>query len=196
LGVDPLAVTTQLHVADRPTFVTVGTIEARKNHWMLLTIWLRLIERLGDDVPRLIIIGQRGWEAQPVFEMLDRFDKLRGHVVELNRCSDHELARHVASARALLFPSLAEGFGLPLVEALGLGVPAIASDLPVFREIAGDIPSYLAPQEEAAWEAAILDYARAYSRTRAEQVERISEFEPPTWREHFARIESWLETLA
>ena len=196
LGSDPLPTPTGVSEPDRPTFVTVGTIEARKNHWMLLEIWSRLIDRLGTAAPRLLIIGQRGWEADRVFGLLDGSEKLRHHVVELNDCSDEELSRHLATACAMLFPSLAEGYGLPLVEALGIGVPVIASDLPVFREIGGDVPDYLDPLDNAGWEAAVLDYAKPGSRARAAQVQRMRDFHSPRWENHFRRVEAWLEGLA
>jgi glycosyltransferase involved in cell wall biosynthesis len=194
LGADPLP-RIQGDIPQRCVFVTVGTIEARKNHLLLLDIWERLIERLGVAAPCLLIIGQRGWEAEEVFRLLDHSEKLRGHVVELNRCSDEELARHLGSARALLFPSRAEGYGLPLIEALGLGVPAIASDLPVFREIAGDVPVYLDPLDRPSWEAAILEYADAQSTARDEQLRRIKSFRSPDWESHFAAVERWLRVL-
>jgi len=195
LGVEALPAPERPPVPNRPTFVVVGTIEARKNHLMLLQLWSRLIDRLRPDTPQLIIIGQRGWEADDVFALLDGNDKLRGHVIELNHCTDDELAGYLASARALLFPSLVEGYGLPLFEALGMGVPAIASDLPVFREIADAIPDYLRADDSAAWEAAIIDYARPDSVARAAQLQRISDFHAPTWRGHFSAVEDWLATL-
>jgi glycosyltransferase involved in cell wall biosynthesis len=130
-----------------------------------------------------------------VFNVLDHSEKLRGHVIELNHCSDEDLAKHLASAQALVFPSLAEGYGLPLVEALGMGVPVIASDLPVFREIAGAIPTYLNPLNEAAWEEAIIDYANPESAARAAQLGRIKSFRAYDWQSHFDRLEAWLRTL-
>lgn len=180
----------------RPTFVVLGTIEARKNHRLLLDVWSKLIEHLGDKAPRLLIIGQRGWEADDVFERLDHDATLRGHVLELNHCSDQELARHLRSARALLFPSLVEGFGLPLVEALAAGIPVIASDLAVFREICGDVPDYLDPSLPEAWENAVLAYAAEDSAPRERQLDRMGDFRPPTWDGHFKRVEAWLDGLA
>jgi glycosyltransferase involved in cell wall biosynthesis len=194
LGSDPLPAPTASE-SDRPTFVVLSTIEARKNHLMLLRIWSKLIDELGSQAPRLLIIGQRGWEAEPVFDLLDHSEKLRGHVVELSRCSDSQLSDHLASARALLFPSLAEGYGLPLVEALGIGVPVIASDLPVFREIGADIPTYLEPRDEHAWRAAILDYSREDSAERQSQLRRMKAFKAPSWTSHFATVEGWLKSL-
>lgn len=179
----------------RSTFVTLGTIEGRKNHLLLLDIWSRLIATMGDSAPRLLIIGQRGWKAERAFEALDRDQTLHGHVVELTDCSDDELAAHLANARALLFPSHAEGFGLPLVEALALGVPVIASDLPVFKEIGQGIPSLVDSNDRDAWEAAILDYAHPESAVRAAQLDRLRQFRPFGWANHFRRVEQWLETL-
>ena len=195
LGIDPLVQLPATEGADRSTFVTIGTIEARKNHLLLLNIWSRLIDRLGAAAPRLLIIGQRGWEADEVFDLLDRSEKLRGHVIELSRCSDEELARHLGSARALLFPSRAEGYGLPLLEALGSGVPVIASDLPVFREVGADIPDYLDPLEARGWEAAIIDYSKPHSRARRAQLQRMKSLRLPNWDSHFAPVERWLGDL-
>ncbi|HEU0284275.1 MAG TPA: glycosyltransferase family 1 protein [Sphingomicrobium sp.] len=176
----------------RPTFIILGTIEARKNHILLLQTWKRLVSRLGPQAPKLLIVGQRGWESEEVFALLDRGDNFGDAVVELGDCTDADLARHLASARALLFPSLAEGYGLPLVEALRAGTPVIASDLPVFREIGGDVPDYLDPLDTEAWERAILGYAEADSPARAAQLKRLSGFQAPTWDEHFSRVEAWM----
>ena len=182
-------------VADRPTFVVLGTIEARKNHLMLLHLWKRLIERLEATTPRLLIIGQRGWECEEVFDLLDRDETLRSAVEELGDCSDEAIMGHLANARALLFPSLVEGYGLPLVEALQVGTPVIASDLPVFREIGQGVPDFVDPLDEPGWEEAILTYAQGDSSRRASQLSRMERFRTPTWKNHFAKIDSWLAGL-
>ena len=195
LGVDPLPASETAAEPEHPTFVALGTIEGRKNHALLLDLWARLIDRLGSEAPRLLIIGQRGWEAEEVFDRLDNDAKLRSYVTEIDRCPDEELTRHLASARALLFPSFIEGYGLPLVEALGIGVPVIASELPVFREIAGDIPLYLDARDEAGWEAAIRDYADGNSASRDAQLKRMEGFRVPSWQDHFDKVETWLSSL-
>jgi len=179
----------------RPTFVILGTIEARKNHLLLLHVWTRLVQRLGPSAPRLLVIGQRGWECEQVFDLLDRSELLKTAVTELGRCDDQQLAEHLANARALLFPSLVEGYGLPLVEALGSGTPVIASDLPVFREIAGDVPDYLDPLDGPAWERAILSFSENGSAARGAQMRRLAQHRPPTWEDHFEAVDSWLATL-
>ena len=180
--------------SDRPYFVAVGTIEGRKNHILLLRLWKRLVERMGDDAPRLVLVGQRGWEADHALAMLDRCTVLDGTVVEMGRCDDVELARLLMGARALLMPSFAEGFGMPVIEALQLGTPVIASDLPVFHEIAGEIPTYLASFDGVGWERAVLDFCGP-SVKRKRQIDAMRDYHAPDWPGHFARVEHWLESL-
>ena len=175
-----------------PTFVMLGTIEARKNHLLLLQVWTRLARQMGDSTPRLVIIGQRGWECEQVVDLLERCQPLQGHVTEIGRCSDAELLEYLTGARALLFPSLVEGFGLPLIEALSLGTPVIASDLPVFREISPGIPTYLDPLDGPAWERAILAYSEENSASREGQMVRLVNYSPPSWNDHFAVVNDWL----
>jgi glycosyltransferase involved in cell wall biosynthesis len=181
--------------ADRPTVVMLGTIEGRKNHLLMLQIWARLVRAQGAKAPRLLVIGQRGWECEQVFDLLDRSEILREAVVEVGACSDAELADHLRDARALLFPSLIEGYGLPLIEALASGTPVIASDLPVFHEIGQEVPDFIDPLDGPAWQAAILDYARADSPARRAQLARMIAYRAPAWSDHFALVDAWLASL-
>lgn len=178
-----------------PYFVVLGTIEPRKNHLLLLKLWRRMVEELGQHAPRLVVIGQRGWECEQVVDMLERCEALKGIVVELPGCDDTALATWLHYAQALLFPSFVEGYGIPLVEALSLGTPVIASDLPVFREIAGDIPDYLDPLDGPGWQHVVLDYLRPDSALRGAQLTRMAGYVAPTWSGHFERVDAFIESL-
>jgi glycosyltransferase involved in cell wall biosynthesis len=116
-------------------------------------------------------------------------------VTELPACTDADLATWLHHACALLFPSFAEGYGMPLVEALSRGVPVIASDLPVFREIAGDVPDYLDPLDGKGWMARIEAFADPVSPLRAAQLKRLAGYSAPTWSAHFQVVEQFLERL-
>jgi glycosyltransferase involved in cell wall biosynthesis len=181
---------------DERYFVMLGTIEPRKNHWLILQIWRRLAERLGARAPRLVLIGQRGWECENVVDLLDRCEPLRGLVTEHPACSDAKLTTYLTHAQALLFPSFAEGYGMPVVEALALKLPVIASDLPSFREIAGDIPEYLDPLDGRRWGELIAAYAEPDSPMRAAQMSRIAHFETPTWAAHFSKVDDLMVRLS
>ncbi len=180
---------------ETPYFVMLSTIEPRKNHWFILHVWRRLVEQMGEAAPKLVIIGRRGWECENVVDMLERCATIRGAVIEESECSDERLHAWLQHARALVFPSFAEGYGMPLVEALMLGVPVLASDLPVFHEIASDIPDYLDPLDGPGWLAYIRAYVLSDSAERASQLVRIERFRAPTWAEHFERVDGFLASL-
>jgi glycosyltransferase involved in cell wall biosynthesis len=92
-------------------------------------------------------------------------------------------------------PSFVEGFGMPLIEALTHELPVIASDLGVFREIAGAIPDYLDPSDGIGWRRAIAEYAMPHSPRQAEQLKRLKHFQAPTWDNHFSTVERFLADL-
>jgi glycosyltransferase involved in cell wall biosynthesis len=178
-----------------PYFVILGNIEPRKNHLLLLQVWRQLVERFGADVPKLLVIGQRGWECENVLDLLERCEPLKGFVIEHSRCADSELHDYLHHARALLYPSFAEGYGMPVIEALTLGVPVVASDLPTFREVGGEVPEYIDPLDGRCWAEVVMDYAKPNSVLRAAQLERLRGFREPTWPEHFAIIDELLGRL-
>lgn len=177
----------------QPYFVMLGTIEPRKNHLLILQVWRRLIEHMPDCVPRLVVVGQRGWECEQVVDLLERCEALRGVVLEQPRCTDHELATWLAHAQALLFPSFAEGYGMPLVEALSLRVPVLASDLLAFREVAGNVPEYLDPLDGPGWARAIEAYAQPGSVQRQAQCDRMAGWQAPTWESHFEQVDALMK---
>ena len=181
--------------SSKPYFLVLGTIEARKNHFFLLTLWAELARRLGDACPQLVVIGRRGWESEQTVDMLERCAAIKAHVLELPRCNDADLHAYVKGAQALLFPSFIEGYGLPVIEALACGTPVIASHLPVFRELAGSIPDYLSPVDGIGWMTLIENYAQPHSERRTEQLRRMAGWSPPTWAAHFAQVDYWLEQL-
>jgi glycosyltransferase involved in cell wall biosynthesis len=179
----------------QPYFVYVSTIEARKNHILLLNLWRDLAERLGPSAPRLVLVGQRGWETENVVDMLERCPGLREVVSEFNTLPDADMVRLLRGARALLLPSFAEGFGFPLAEGLALGVPALCSDIPALRETGGDVPEYFHPLDGLGWRDAVLDYARPQAPRRDAQLARLAQWRPASWDDHFAAFERLLEEL-
>ncbi len=137
---------------DRPYFVTLGTIEPRKNHAFLLDIWEQLHRILPQsEIPLLLIIGRRGWSNTPVFARLDNLGPLQSTVFEMPDLPDTTVTTLMAHARALLFPSFVEGYGLPPLEAAQLGTAVIVPPLPIYRETLGRYPVYAALDDSYSW---------------------------------------------
>jgi glycosyltransferase involved in cell wall biosynthesis len=119
---------------DRPVFLMVGTVEPRKNHALALAA-MEQAWSLGCCAA-LVIIGGKGWSNR---DLLARIADLRAAgrpIMVIHDVGDAELAGVYERARALIAASVAEGYGLPLAEAAARGLAVLASDIPVFREIA------------------------------------------------------------
>ncbi|NBB52123.1 glycosyltransferase [Rhizobium sp. CRIBSB] len=160
-------------------FVHVGTLEARKNLAFLLMVWRRLAEQMGPATPHLVLVGRHGWENEAVVDHLERSPWLQGLVHQIAELSDSALARLLRRASGLVAPSSAEGFDLPVAEALALGTPVLASDIPVHREVAGGA-RLIDPLDGPAWLEAI--------RAMGDRPPGSAPFVAPTWDRHFEQV--------
>lgn len=164
-----------------PYLLCLGTIEPRKNHRLLLEAWEAM-----ETPPILHIVGARGWHSQEFFDRLDGHPLRGSAIFEHNDLSDAEVLHLLQGARGLLLPSYAEGYGLPPLEAWSLGVPAIVSDLPIFRETLGNAGIYLDPDDTYGW-----------IKTIRHLISGTLPLPPapkiPNWDDHFALVDRALE---
>ncbi|MCL7465437.1 glycosyltransferase family 1 protein [Phaeovulum sp. NW3] len=166
-------------------FVTIGTIEPRKNHALLLDVWEDLLTRMpADQAPRLLVLGRRGWRNQALFERLDTAPYMGRVVHELPDLPDGAVASLLTGARALLAPSLAEGFGLPTLEAAALGTAVIATPLPATKELLGAAAIYPESPDRYAWGAELL---RMISQGPQDQPDHGT-IVVPSWEDHFNKV--------
>ncbi|CAN7746509.1 glycosyltransferase family 1 protein [Caballeronia sp. LjRoot29] len=131
----------------KPTFVMVGTVEPRKGHVQAFAAFEQLWAENVDV--NLVIVGKVGWGVEGLPERLNQHAEQNDRFFWLQGISDEYLERVYGASSCLLAASLGEGFGLPLIEAAQKGLPIIARDIPVFREVAGDHAFYFdgdAPQ--------------------------------------------------
>lgn len=166
----------------RPYFVAIGTIEPRKNYGFLLDLWQALPQWLSpDQMPDLLILGHRGWADPGLFT---RLDAAPPHVTVLEGLPDADVFSLLTGAQALLFPSLAEGFGLPPVEAAAMGVPVFVNALPVLHEILGDYPVYLPVTDSYSW----LETIRKSVQAGERQADPKKQRQVPSWDAHFNTV--------
>lgn len=141
-------------------YLVVGTIEPRKDVARILTAFDRLWAE-GLD-PALMLLGRAGWRSYDLIDRLRKHPERGRRLFWFEDGSDAELDFAYRHAVALIFASCCEGFGLPLVEAMRYGLPVLASDIPIFREIGGDYPRFFPPSDERA----IGDAIRAFDAAR------------------------------
>jgi glycosyltransferase involved in cell wall biosynthesis len=123
-----------------PSFLMVGTIEPRKGHALVLDAFERL---WADGVEtNLVIAGRQGWMSEALTARMRTQAQAGTRLIWLEHASDEYLELIYDSARALVAASEAEGFGLPLVEAARRGLPVVARDIPVFREVSSSFATY------------------------------------------------------
>jgi len=182
LGINAERSETRQPCLNRPYFVAVSTIEPRKNYDLLLTIW----EELGDTAPILHVIGRRGWAKQDLFRRLDKLVQI-GTVIEHAHMEDAQLWPLLSGAQALLFPSFAEGFGLPGLEAAALGTPVVCGDLAIHRELLGAYPVYVSTQDRYLWKQRIIELSEQNLDDLREKCE-TSRPDIPTWDAHFGCV--------
>ncbi len=130
----------------------VGPADPRKNPSVLLRALLD-IEASGREVPKLVMVGRSGPRSHELEALRTATSR---HVIDLGHVSEEDLGALRRSARGVLFPSRAEGFGYPPLEALAAGAPTVASALPVLQEILGSHVDYCPVDDAAAWGRAML----------------------------------------
>ncbi|MGY8606366.1 glycosyltransferase family 4 protein [Gluconobacter cerinus] len=126
----------------------VSTLEARKNHLLAFRIWRRMVIDLPrDQVPTLVFAGRVGWLVSDLMQQLENTEWLRGKIRLLRDPSDDELAHLYDGCMFTLFPSLYEGWGLPVTESLVNGRPCVASNSTSIPEAGGPLTRYFDPED-------------------------------------------------
>lgn len=118
-------------------FLTVGTIQPRKNLIRLMKAFKGFLNMTNDFKFKLILVGEKGWLSDEIFEVPKKIG-LNSNVRFLGRVKDEELVHLYSGAAALVYPSLYEGFGLPVLEAFACNCPVIASNSSSLPEVVGE----------------------------------------------------------
>lgn len=127
----------------------VGTIEPRKNLITLIRAYKLIPEKVRNKYP-LVVIGYKGWRSEAEHSLFASASD-SGWFRYLSYVPEHDLSILYSGSKLLCFPSLYEGFGLPLVEAMSAGIPVVCSDISVLREIGASVPCYVDCEDVKLW---------------------------------------------
>ena len=172
---------------EKPFVLCVGTIEVRKNGIALLKAWQRLLEELGDKTPQLVFAGKYGWKIDRFQELLQSDTALQRVVTIIPRATDADLAVLYQKCLFFAYPSLVEGWGLPVGEAVWFGKYGVVSSSSSLPEVCGDRVDYVAPEDINEWVQSIKRLV-SDEEYRKHQEENILQAELRSWKDVAAHL--------
>lgn len=188
IGAGEKALDVLKQIGPRSYFVALGTIEPRKDYSTILKafdqLWIQ-----GCDVA-LVIMGKKGWNVEELAKKIVEHPENGSRLFWIDGATDKDVHRLLKDATALIQASIAEGFGLPIVEAGSQGVPLLLSDIAVFREIAGEDATYF-PVGDLKTLATLIEHLTQRNGSR-----RPKAIKAMTWRESAARLANILLDLS
>lgn len=170
----------------------VGTIEAKKNHAMFYYVYKRAAE-LGIDLPKIVIVGRRGWGTNDIYRIMTNDPQVKGKFVFLHDASDENLSWLYDHCLFTVLPSFHEGWGIPIAESLGRGVPNISSNTSSMVEIAEGISEHFSPTSTDECLAAIQRMLQPKYYQAA--LGRVKKYKPTTWDDSFHQVDAHLKRL-
>ncbi|MBO0726461.1 MAG: glycosyltransferase family 4 protein [Blastocatellia bacterium] len=165
----------------RDFLLAVGSLQPRKNMVRLIRAYARLRSEREDFSPQLVIVGRKLWLASEIFDEVKR-QRWADDVIMTGYVADEDLPAVYRAARAFVYPSLFEGFGLPPLEAMACGTPVVTSDVSSLPEVAGDAALLIDPNDEGALANALLEIVNdegLRSKLREKGIAQAKKF---TWR--------------
>ncbi|MBM3586375.1 MAG: glycosyltransferase family 4 protein [Alphaproteobacteria bacterium] len=160
----------------------VSTIEARKNHLFVFRVWRRLLAQFGPDkIPTLVFAGRQGWLVADLMQQLKNCSFLDGKIAFIPDPSDSELRELYKRCRFTIFPSLYEGWGLPVTESLAFGKVCVASNRTSIPEAGGEFCLYFDPENVS--EAAAVISKACFDNAVIEEKENLirAHYKPTSW---------------
>jgi glycosyltransferase involved in cell wall biosynthesis len=180
------------NIKDKDFILCVGTVEVRKNHTLLYYVY-KLARQRHLALPKLAIVGRRGWKTEDIYEIITSDPETKSDLIFLHGLTDEELAWMYQNCLFSVYPSFYEGWGLPVAESLARGVPCIASNTSSIPEIAGGLIDYFSPASTDECLRAIeslLDPAKL-----AKAKKRASSYKPASWDQTFELVDKFIKEI-
>lgn len=184
-------------ICNEPFVLFVSTIERRKNHEVLYRAYHLLCkEGKQSDLPRLVFVGMQGWGVGDFIKDIELDPLTRDYIVRFNHVTDAELRTLYDAALFCVFPSLYEGWGLPVGEALSIGKAVICSDQGSLPEVGGDLVRYVHPWDPRAWADEIHRMATDHA-WRLEWEQKVkAQYKVRTWSQAAESVAKAIESIS
>jgi len=172
--------------------ISVGTIEARKNHALIYYTY-KLAKSRGIELPKLLIVGRKGWMTDEIYHYITNDPETKDDIIPLHNISDAELSWLYDNSLFSIYPSFYEGWGMPIAESIARGVPCLASNRSSMPEVAPGFANYFNPSstdELLNGIIALLEPGRLHS-----EKAKLKDYKSTTWNDSFAQVMSYLEKL-
>lgn len=170
----------------------VGTIEARKNH-MLLYYAMKEAIRLNKPIPPIVIAGKRGWLVEDFLYLTENDPQLKNKIMFINNATDQELAWLFKNCLFTVYPSLYEGWGLPVAESLFYGKFCLASNSSSIPEVAGDLIDYFSPTDPHALFELMVEYDKNPKALEQKVARMKRSYNPTSWDDTFNEVRNTLK---
>lgn len=167
---------------DSPYILFVSTIERRKNHETLYRAYTKLLDSGTQNLPKLVFVGMQGWGVDGLYADIRLDPRVQGLIHIRNHVSDDELAVLYKHALFTVYPSLYEGWGLPVAESLAYGKFCIASNAASIPEVGGELVEYIDPWDVPTWADRLAYYIRHPEAVECHEQNIRANFSITPWR--------------
>ena len=184
------------NITAAPFILYVSTVERRKNHQVLYQAYHQLCkEGKKEHLPKMVFVGMRGWGVDELFKDIELDPATAGSIIQCNHVNDAELRLLYQQSLCCVFPSLYEGWGLPVGEALAMGKIVLSSDRGSLPEVGGELVTYIDPWHPGEWARAIWRIVTddEHHKMLSEKVD--SNYEPRQWHDTAVSVKSILDDL-
>lgn len=193
LGDNPVeqeAPTHQKYKSNQKYILSVGTFEIRKNY-NLLYLAYKLAKERGIDLPDLIIVGEKGWLSNDIYDVISHDNEVNTKITIKHGIPDNELVSLYRGCQFTVYPSMYEGWGLPIAESLNYGKVCLSSHTSSMKEIAGDLNEYFSPYNPEQCLNLILKYCDLDNLRNAENAIKAS-YQRTSWKSTYEQIKIYL----
>lgn len=170
----------------------VGTIEPRKNHAFVLDMFDKYLKNTNIG---LVFAGRIGWNVEELSNRINKYEEINNNFHFINAANDTTINYLYNNSSLVLVPSIYEGFGLPIIEALEKKIPVIASDISVFKDVAGDFCDYFSLENIDDLGQLVIRYINNEDNIFQNKVEQLNNYKITTWDESYSKFNDFFETI-